>query len=103
MAGAETVESSQYSMRDPTAELSPVMRERLTPPDNLQGCTIGLLSIAKERSAEYLDSVEAQLADHLSDVTIKRFEKPTHTKPAPEAVLQQIVESCDVVVVGLAD
>jgi hypothetical protein len=96
MAGAKTVESSQYSMRDPTAELSPVMRERLTPPDNLQGCTIGLLSIAK-------DSVEAQLADHLSDVTIKRFEKPTHTKPAPEAVLQQIVESCDVVVVGLAD
>jgi len=79
------------------------MRERLTPPDNLQGCTVGLLSIAKERSAEYLDSVEDQLNSQMPDVSVRRFEKPTHTKPAPETVLQQIIESCDVVVVGLAD
>ena len=97
------VVSSLYSMRDPTAELSPVMRERLLPPDSLQGCTIGLLSIAKERSAEYLDGIEDQLASQLSKVSIRRFEKPTHTKPAPEKVLQQIIETCDVVVVGLAD
>lgn len=96
------VESS-YSMRDPTAELSPVMRERVMPPDDLQGCTVGLLSISKERSAEFLDSVESLLAGQLSNVAIRRFEKPTHTKPAPEAVLSQVVESCDVVVVGLAD
>jgi len=97
------VVSNSYSMRDPTAELSPVLRERLPPPSELQGCTIGLLSIAKERSSEYFDSVESQLSSQLSDATILRFEKPTHTKPAPEPVLQQIVESCDVVVVGLAD
>lgn len=97
------VESGRYSMRDPTAELSPVMRERLLPPDSLQGCTVGLLSIAKERSAEYLGSVEDRLSAQFSDVTVRRFEKPTHTKPAPETVLQQIVESCDVVVIGLAD
>jgi len=95
--------SSFYSMRDPTAELSPVMRDRLLPPDSLQGCTIGLLSIAKERSAEYLDSIEDQLSNQLPDISILRFEKPTHTKPAPEPVLQQIIETCDVVVVGLAD
>jgi len=95
--------SSLYSMRDPTAELSAIMRERLTPPDTLQDCTIGLLSIAKERSAEYLDSIEDQLSNQLPDVSIRRFEKPTHTKPAPELVLQQIIETCDVVVVGLAD
>ena len=29
--------------------------------------------------------------------------KPTHTKPAPEAIVQAIVERCDVAVVGLAD
>ena len=97
------MESGPYSMRDPTAELSPVMRERVSPPVNLQGCTIGLLSISKERSAEYLDSVAQHLQSQLKDVTVRRFEKPTHTKPAPEAVLQQVVENCDVVVVGLAD
>lgn len=98
-----SVDSSHYRMRDPTAELSPVMRERLRPPDTLTGCTVGLLSIAKERSAEYLDSIEALLNTQLSSVTVRRFEKPTHTKPAPEPVLQQIIERCDVVVVGLAD
>lgn len=97
------MEPDLYSMRDPTAELSPVIRERIPPPGKLEGCTIGLLSIAKERSAEYLDSVENNLTQQLSGVNIRRFEKPTHTKPAPEAVLQQIVESCDVVVIGLAD
>ena len=97
------MESNLYSMRDPTAELSPVIRERIMPPDELQDCTVGLLSIAKERSAEYLDSIEVCLASQLPGITIQRFEKPTHTKPAPEQVLQQIVESCDVVVVGLAD
>jgi len=96
-------EPGHYSMRDPTAELSPLMRERLSPPATLNGCTIGLLSISKERSAEYLDTVEARLAAQFSDATLRRFEKPTHTKPAPENVLQQIIESCDVVVVGLAD
>ena len=105
MQGIKMIDTASgiYSMRDPTAELSPVMRERILPPDSLQGCTVGLLSIAKERSAEYLDSVADQLAGRLSKVTIRRFEKPTHTKPAPEPVLQQIIESCDVVVIGLAD
>lgn len=95
--------SSPYSMRDPTAELSAVMRERLMPPESLDGRTVGLLSISKERSAEYLDSIETQLTDRLPAVAVRRFEKPTHTKPAPESVLQQVIEFCDVVVVGLAD
>ena len=92
-----------FSMRDPTAELSPIIRERLKPPATLQGRTLGLLSISKERSAEYLDSIEQLIAQQPADINIRRFEKPTHTKPAPEAVLQEIVETCDVVVVGLAD
>ena len=36
-------------------------------------------------------------------VRVLRFRKPTHTKPAPEAIIQEIVEQCDVVVEGLAD
>jgi len=82
--------SNDYSMRDPTAELSAVMRERIMPPESLHGCTIGLLSISKERSAEYLDTVQDQFTRRLPDASVLRFEKPTHTKPAPEAVLQQV-------------
>jgi len=88
-------------MRDPTGEASPVQRERLRPSKELGAATIGLLSISKERSDEFLDRIETQLAGR--GLTVLRFRKPTHTKPAPEAILQAIVERCDVVVEGLAD
>lgn len=90
-----------YQMLDPTAELTSEQRARRAPPAKLEGATIGLMSISKERSREFLDTVERRLAAR--GLKIARFEKPTHTKPAPEAVVQAIVERCDVVVVGLAD
>ena len=90
-----------YIMRDPTAELSPVMRERVAPPESLSGATIGLLSISKERSDEFLDSVEKRLV--AGGHTVLRFRKPTYTRPAPMPIIQDIVERCSVAVVGLAD
>ena len=90
-----------YIMRDPTAERSPVLRERTPPPASLIGKTVGLLSISKERSDEFLDCVAAELTQR--GITVERFRKPTHTKPAPESVIEAIVERCDVVVEGLAD
>ena len=90
-----------YQMLDPTAELSPERRTRRAPPARLEDATIGLLSISKERSNEFLDTVERLLAAR--GLEVERFMKPTHTKPAPETIVQAIVERCDVVVVGLAD
>jgi len=92
---------TQSTMRDPTAETSAVMRERLTPPDRLNNRTVALLSISKERSSEFLDTVEQRFIER--GVKVLRFEKPTHTKPAPENVLQDIIERADVVVEALAD
>ena len=90
-----------YVMRDPTAETAAVQRERQAPPADLSKATIGLLCISKERSEEFLDHVEQGLAAR--GLKVLRFAKPTHTKPAPEAVIQEIVERCDVVVEALAD
>ncbi|MCB1742195.1 MAG: hypothetical protein KDK91_17610 [Gammaproteobacteria bacterium] len=90
-----------YTMRDPTGETSPVQRERVPPPERLEQATIGLLCISKERSEEFLDTVEQRL--QARGLKVLRFAKPTHTKPAPESVIQDIVERCDVVVEGLAD
>ena len=90
-----------YVMRDPTAELLPVLRERTLPPEDLSKAAIGLLSISKERSEEFLDTVEKRLVER--GLNVLRFAKPTYTKPAPEAVIQDIVGKCDVAVVGLAD
>ena len=92
---------SGFTMRDPTAETSTVQRDRVLPKAGLTNAKIGLLSISKERSEEFLDSVETQLTKR--GLKVLRYAKPTHTKPAPESVIQDIVEHCDVVVEGLAD
>jgi hypothetical protein len=93
--------TATYQMLDPTAELSPQRRPRRAPPESLAGLTIGLLSISKERSNEFLDTVERRLLER--GLSVARYMKPTHTKPAPEPIVQAIVERCGVVVVGLAD
>ena len=93
--------STVVPLLDPTAEAAPVMRERIAPPADITGKTIALMSIGKERSAEFLD----YLADELTHRghSVRRVAKPTHTKRAPDAVLQDIVEHCDLVVEALAD
>jgi hypothetical protein len=96
-----TISGTTYQMLDPTAELSSERRTRRTPPASLEGATIGLMSISKERSREFLDTIENRLVARGLDIA--RFEKPTHTKPAPESLMQAMVERCTVVVVGLAD
>ena len=90
-----------YHMLDPTAELAAERRARRAPPASLEGVTVGLMSISKERSREFFDTFENRLAAR--GLRTERFEKPTHTKPAPEALVQQMVERCAVVVIGLAD
>lgn len=93
--------NATYHMLDPTAELSPDRRARKAPPARLEDVTIGLLSISKERSNEFLDTIERLLTKR--EFSVARFAKATHTKPAPESIVQAIVEKCGVVVVGLAD
>ena len=90
-----------FTMRDPTAETAATQRDRIPPNVDITQATIGLLCISKERSEEFLDSVETQLSNR--GLKVLRYAKPTHTKPAPENVIQDIVEHCDVVVEGLAD
>jgi len=88
-------------MLDPTSERASDLRSRRVPPGSLDGVTIGLVSISKERSDEFLDHIAALLAGLGSDV--RRLRKPTHTRPAPEAVVQEVVGACDVVIEALAD
>lgn len=93
--------AANYQMLDPTGEQAPERRVRRPPPEILKNATIALLSISKERSNEFFDTVAERLAAR--GYKIERFAKPTHTKPAPEPILQGIVERCQVVLVGLAD
>jgi hypothetical protein len=86
---------------DPTSERSPTVRARLPRPDRLDGLTIGLLDIAKARGDVFLDRLEEQLARR--GLQVRRFTKPTFSKPAPIDLRHEIGTKCDVVIEALAD
>ena len=86
---------------DPTSERRTAMRERLPRPESLKGLTVGLLDIAKARGDIFLDRLEHRLGERGAQV--KRYRKPTFTKPAPVDLRQQIAVECGAVVEALAD
>jgi hypothetical protein len=86
---------------DPTSERRTVMRERVPRPESLRGLSVGLLDIAKARGDIFLDRLEQRLSE--SGAEVKRYRKPTFTKPAPVDLRQQIAVECGAVVEALAD
>jgi hypothetical protein len=86
---------------DPTGERTVAERTRLSRPASLDGLTVGLLDISKARGDVFLDRLEQRLTD--VGATVKRFRKPTFTKPAPVDLRHEIATQCQVVIEALAD
>ena len=89
------------TLLDPTGELEPVHRQPLPKLATLDGRTVGLLDISKARGDVFLDRLAFLLGDR--GIQVKRYKKPTFTRPAPLPLIQQIASEVDVVVEGLAD
>lgn len=87
---------------DPTDERKPVDRQITTRAGNLSG-VVGLIDISKPRGNVLLDELEQLLVAKEPGVTVRRYKKPTFTKPCPDALRQEIRENCDFVVEALAD
>ena len=60
-----------------------------------------MLDISKPRGNVFLDALEELLIQSGADV--KRFVKPTFTKPAPVDLRHEIASQCDAVIEALAD
>lgn len=86
---------------DPTAERVTAERTLLARPADLRGRTIGLLDISKPRGDIFLDRIEERLT--AAGATVKRYKKPTFTKPAPVDLRHEIATQCEVVIEALAD
>ena len=70
-------------------------------PSEIAGRRVWLLDIAKNRSDEFLDRLEQVLSSQGAQV--RRARKPTFSKPAPDALVQQIALHGDLAVEALAD
>ena len=87
---------------DPTDEAVPVSRQ-ITPRTGPVSGVLGLMDIRKPRGNILLDELERLLAERLPDLDVRRYAKPTFTKPCPEPLLAQIRDECDYLVEALAD
>ncbi len=92
---------SHPTVLDPTGEKRPAAIERAPRPSTLDGLTVGLLDISKPRGDVFLDRLEARLTGE--GARVRRYAKPTFSKPAPLDVRKQIAEECGAVVEALAD
>ena len=87
---------------DPTDERIPIERTITPRPIDIAG-NVALLDISKPRGNVFLDQLEKRLGEHLANVTINRYAKPTFTKPAPQSLRQEIKDNNDFVIEALAD
>jgi len=86
---------------DPTAERSLAERALLARPTSIAGKTVGLLDISKPRGNVFLDRIEERLV--ADGATVRRYAKPTFTKPAPVDLRHEIATQCELVIEALAD
>ncbi len=87
---------------DPTDERKPAARQ-ITPRTGALSGTVGLLDIRKPRGNVLLDELERQLTEAAPEITVKRFSKPTFTKPCPDDLRRDIAGQVDYLVEALAD
>ena len=62
---------------------------------------MGLLDISKPRGDVFLNRLEARLAG--IGAQVRRYRKPTFSKPAPVDLRHRIAVECQVVIEALAD
>lgn len=87
---------------DPTDERVPIRRTLAARSNTIAG-RVALLDIAKPRGSVLIDRLAEHLLDRIPNIEIKRFRKPTFTKPAPDELRRQIAQEADFVIEALAD
>lgn len=87
---------------DPTDERRPLERALSRRSGRIEG-SVALLDISKPRGDVLVDQLELRLRERLPGVTLRRYRKPTFSKPAPEELRRDILRDCGYVIEALAD
>jgi hypothetical protein len=87
---------------DPTDERVPVSRQ-ISPRSGQVTGIVGLMDIRKPRGDVLLDELQRLFTNRLPGIEVRRYAKPTFTKPCPDDLRAQMKAECDFVIEGLAD
>ena len=87
---------------DPTAKPKRRVENLAVRPGSLAGKVIGLLDIGKPKGDWFLEAVGELLRENYGVRETVYYRKPTHAKPAPGELAEEIAQRCDAVVEALA-
>ena len=87
---------------DPTDEREPIRRRLAARHGELRG-PVALLDISKPRGDVLIERLAERLIERLPGVELRRYRKPTFTRPAPDELRRDVLRDCGYVVEALAD
>ena len=72
-------------------------------PTTLDGAKLGLLANGKLNSEEMLSALHDVLADRFEFASIVERNKHNASRPCPDDIIDELVDSCDVVITSSGD
>ena len=97
------VEATKFKLLDPTVEALPDITHLAPRPDTLDGKVVGLLANGKRNGEELLDAVYSLLQDTYEFQGVVRLNKGDSSRPAPQHIMDELLEKCDLVITGIGD
>ncbi|MFC1904459.1 hypothetical protein ACFLXT_01640 [Chloroflexota bacterium] len=88
---------------DPTTEPEPMQATIAVRPHTLDSKVVGLLDNAKPNSDRILDMVGELLAKKYHLARVVKVRKPSATRGAPQEMLDEMAEECNVAIAGVGD
>ena len=88
---------------DPTTEPESVQATMAVRPDTLDEKVVGLLDNSKPNAGVILDMVAELLAKKYNLARVVRGRKSSASRGAPQEILDEMAEECNVAIVGVGD
>lgn len=98
-----TATKPRHTLIDPTT--LPIVPEFEGAPRlaDLKNKRVGVIDDSKVNAKEYLDQLTDLIDQRFGIASIKYHAKPSASKPADPAVVAEMAEECDYVIVGIGD
>jgi hypothetical protein len=95
--------TTKVTLLDPTVQALPDSTSMAPRPQSLEGITLGLLANGKRNSDEMLRNVCSLLQDIYQFKEVVELNKRDVSRPAPQPIIDELVDKCDVVITAIGD
>ncbi len=97
------VTATKFKILDPTVEPLPDTTLMAPRPRELNDKVVGLLSNGKRNADTLLDAVYSLLQDTYDFKDVVFLNKGDSSRPAPQKIMDELLEKCDLVITATGD